>query len=319
MQILIRNESDTNPEYGCRPEDRTVKELINHGIVVIDKPAGPTSHQVSAFVKKILKIKKAGHSGTLDPNVTGVLPVTLGRATRVVQLLLESGKQYVGIMHLHKQVEESALQNTINKFKGEIDQLPPIKSSIKRRLRKRTIYDFEILEIDNKEVLFKVTCQAGTYIRKLVHDIGQELNVGAHMSQLRRTKVSHLDESLMVTLQDLRDAMHYYENGNDKFIRHCIKPYETALTIPKIWILDSAVESISQGASLKNPGISKLHDNIQEGDMVAVMTLKNELVCLGKAAGTSKQMLINKGLAVKSKKVFMKPGTYPAYQTKSNS
>lgn len=145
-----------------------VEELINYGIVNIDKPPGPTSHQVSDFVQKILKIKKSGHSGTLDPQVTGSLVVALGRATRIVEVLLKGGKTYVGIMHLHKPVKEKEIKKIIKKFfTGKIKQTPPIKSAVKREEREREIYEFKIIEIENQDVLFEVSCQAGTYIRKL--------------------------------------------------------------------------------------------------------------------------------------------------------
>lgn len=164
-QIFIKKEAEG--EFGKSPKERTTEELIDYGIVNIDKPKGPTSHQTSDYVKKILKIKKAGHSGTLDPAVTGVQPVALGKATRITQFLLTAPKEYVCLMHLHQEVEEEKIRNTTEQFIGKIQQLPPIKSAVKRELRTREIYEFEILEINGKDVLFRVRCQAGTYIRKL--------------------------------------------------------------------------------------------------------------------------------------------------------
>ncbi len=167
-EILVKKEAKTNPELGCAPSERKTEEIINYGVVNINKPQGPTSHQVSDYVQKILSITKAGHSGTLDPHVHGVLPIALGRATKVVQALLKSGKEYVGIMHLHRDISEEQLNQTIKKyFTGKIRQLPPIKSSVKRQERTREIYYFDILEKNEKDVLFIVGCQAGTYIRKL--------------------------------------------------------------------------------------------------------------------------------------------------------
>src|SRR3989338_5309196 len=154
-EVIIRKEAETDIRYGCIPESRKTEDIVNYGIVNIDKPRGPTSHQVSDYVQKILHIGKSGHSGTLDPAVTGVLPVALGRATKIVQGLLTAGKEYVAIMHLHKEVDENILRETIQKnFLGKIQQLPPIKSSVKRQLRTRSIYYFDILEIDGKDVLF---------------------------------------------------------------------------------------------------------------------------------------------------------------------
>ncbi|MBI2660030.1 RNA-guided pseudouridylation complex pseudouridine synthase subunit Cbf5 [Candidatus Woesearchaeota archaeon] len=312
-EVLTRKEAETNPDLGCNPEERKTEEIINYGIVNIDKPKGPTSHQVSDFVQKILHINKSGHSGTLDPAVTGVLPVALGRGTRIVQTLLTAGKEYVAIMHLHKEVDEEALKKTIQgHFLGKIRQMPPIKSSVKRQLRTRSIYYFDILEIDGKDVLFNVGTEAGTYIRKLIHDIGQKLKVGAHMAELRRAKAGPFDESTLFTLHELTDAYHFYkEEQNDKFIRKAIQPLENGVKhLPKIWVFDTTVESLCHGVDLKVPGISRLNDKIAGNDIVAIMTLKDELVALGTSKMNSDGMLQDKGIAVQTEKVFMQPGAY---------
>ena len=312
-KILVRKEAESDESYGCKPEERKTEEIINYGIVNVDKPKGPTSHQVSDYVQKILHINKSGHSGTLDPGVTGVLPIALGRGTRIVQGLLTAGKEYVAIMHLHKEVEENRLRETIqNNFVGKIMQMPPLKSSVKRQLRPRTIYYFEILEIEGNDVLFKVGTEAGTYIRKLIHDIGQKLKAGAHMAELRRTKAGPFDESTLFTMQELTDAYYFFkEEGNDKFLRKAIQPVENGVKhFPKIWIYDTTVESLCHGTDLKVPGISKLNSQIKKEETVAIMTLKNELVALGTGQINSEDMMGEKGVAVKTEKVFMLPGTY---------
>jgi len=312
--VLVRRRSVTSSKFGCEPDKRHIKELINYGIVNIDKPPGPTSHQVSAYLQKILNISKAGHSGTLDPGVTGVLPIATGRATRIVQTLLKAGKEYVGLMHIHKEIPEHKVYQICNEFVGKIMQMPPIKSAVKRRLRERQVYYFDIIEIEGKDVLFKVGCQAGTYIRKLVHDIGQKLGCGAHMAELRRTKVGPFNENInLITLQDLTDAFYYYkEENNEKYLRYCIQPIENAVKhLPKVYVLDSAVDSLCHGANLNLPGISKLDSGINIQDIVAIMTLKGELICYGIAKLDSEEMLDEKGFAVKTEKVFMLPGTYP--------
>jgi len=311
-EVIIRKKAYTSDKFGVHPEERTVEELINYGIINLDKSSGPSSHQVSAYVQEILKIKKAGHSGTLDPKVTGVLPIALGDATKIVQLLLTAGKEYIGIMHVHQDVSEGKLRNLFNEFTGKIKQLPPIKSAVKRQLRERNVYYFELLEIDGRDVLFKVGCQAGTYIRKLVSDIGKKIG-GAHMAVLRRTKVASFNEESIVTLQDVTDAFYYWKkDGNERYIRKIIQPVENGIRhIPKIWILDTTVDSLCHGASLKIPGITKLESGIERDQQVAVLTLKEELVCYGRARLSTKEMAAEKGLAVKTERVFMKPGVYP--------
>ena len=311
---FIKREMKTDPRFGCRPEDRKIEVLLDYGIINIDKPKGPTSHQVSAYVQKILSKSKAGHSGTLDPKVTGVLPTAIGKATRIVQTLLPAGKEYVAIMHLHDEIPEARIEEVCKSFVGKIKQLPPIKSAVKRQWRYRKIYYLDIIEIDGKDVLFRVGCQAGTYIRKLIHDMGQAAGCGAHMAELVRTKAGPFNNQEMVTLQELTDAFHYYkEEKNEKLIRDVIKPIEFAIShLPKVWVIDSSVDSICHGADAKIPGISAIESDIQLDELVAVMTLKDELVAIGEIRMIPKEVLKkDKGIVVKVNKVFMDRGTYP--------
>jgi H/ACA ribonucleoprotein complex subunit 4 len=294
-------------EFGKFPEERTTEELINYGIVNIDKLKGPTSHQTADFVQKILKINKSGHSGTLDPAVTGVQPIALGKATRITQFLLTAPKEYVCLMHLHKEVNEEELRKVVEKFIGKIKQLPPVKSAIKRVERIREIYEFEIIEISGQDVLFRIKCQAGTYIRKICHDLGKELRVGAHMAELRRTQAGPFSEgNNLVTLNDLEDAFYFYkEESNDKFLRYIIQPIENALKhLPKCWIFDTTIESLSHGRDLAIPGISKL-ENFKKGMTIAILTLKGELVAIGEALISGVEINTkDKGMAINVKKVF---------------
>ncbi|MAG47749.1 RNA-guided pseudouridylation complex pseudouridine synthase subunit Cbf5 [archaeon] len=315
-ELLVKVDAKTDPNYGQDPNKRPIKELISYGIINLNKPEGPTSHMVSAYVQNILEINKSGHSGTLDPLVVGVLPIALEKATRIVQPLLKTGKEYVCLMQIHKDVKEEDIKKTMEKFLGKIKQLPPVKSAIKRQERTREVYYFDILEINKQNVLFKVGTEAGTYIRKLVHDFGQELKVGAHMKQLVRTKVGSFNDETWITLQDLKDAYELYKNeNNEEELKKCILPIESAVQhLPKIYVLDSTVDSICNGANLNIPGISKLDSNIKENDQVAILTLKKELVCLGVAKTTSENILKNyQGLSVDVKKVFMSSGIYPRY------
>ena len=292
---------------GINPLERSTEELITYGIVNLDKPKGPTSHQVSDYLQQILKINKAGHSGTLDPGVTGVQPIALGRATRITQYLLTAPKEYICVMHIHKELSEAQIKSTLSFFIGKIKQLPPIKSAVKREERVREIYELEILEILDQDVLFRVRCQAGTYIRKLCHDIGEHLGCGAHMANLRRSQAGPFRENNnLVTLQDLTDAFYYYtEKKNDTYLRYCIQPIENSLGhIAKIWIFDSAIESISHGRDVGAPGISKL-ENFKKNDTVAVMSLLGELVAIGKAQMSAVEINTKrKGVGVAVEKVF---------------
>ena len=313
-EVLIKKKADTSDKFGKNSDERTVQELLDYAIINLDKPKGPTSHQVSAYVQKIFNIKKSGHSGTLDPKVTGVLPTAIGRATRVVQHLLTSGKEYIVLMHLHKEIEENKIREIMNEFVGKIRQLPPIKSAVKRQWRSREIYYIDILEISEQDVLFRVGCQAGTYIRKLCSDIGDKLEIGAHMAELRRTQTGPFKEETLVTLHDCTDALHLWkEEGNEEYIRKVLLPIEKAVDhLPKIWVLDTTVDSLCNGANLHVPGIARLNSNIEINENVAVMTLKNELIGIGEAKMNSDQISNEeKGLALDIKKIFMLKGTYP--------
>jgi H/ACA ribonucleoprotein complex subunit 4 len=312
-EVVIKREGETDESVGCYPHERTIPDLIDMGVVNIDKPKGPTSHMVSDFVQRILGIEKAGHSGTLDPAVTGVLPIALGRGTRIVQALLPAGKEYVAVMHLHKEVPETDLRRVCDSFVGAIEQLPPIKSSVKRQLRIRNVYYLNIYEIDGQDVLFKTGTQAGTYIRKLIHDIGKKIGCGAHMAELRRTKAGPFTEDSLVTLQNLADAFHYWkENGKEEELRALIQPVENGIAhLPKIWVFDQTVSALCHGIDLKVPGISKFTTPMQKGEMVALLTLKGELIALGTAHMDAKELQkAEKGVAVATDKVFMHPEVY---------
>ncbi|MGB2843124.1 MAG: RNA-guided pseudouridylation complex pseudouridine synthase subunit Cbf5 [Halobacteriota archaeon] len=308
---LEKSPSFTDPRYGCAPEARAVREHIERGVIIIDKPAGPTSHEVVAWVKSIVKINKAAHTGTLDPKVTGVLPVLLGTARKLADTFV-SDKEYVCVMKLHGEVEEDELRKISEEFVGRIYQRPPLESAVKRRIRIRTVHYIEIKEVEGKDVLMKVGCEAGTYIRMLCHHIGLALGVGAHMSQLRRTKSFPFGEDELRKLQDLKDAYVFYEEGDERLLRKLIMPMEYALGhLPCIVVKDSAVDAICHGADLTAPGISRIEEGINIGNRVISYTVKGEAVSIGEAKMSSEDMFrAEKGICVETEKVFMKPGTY---------
>ncbi len=318
-KILVKKESSVNDNCGKSPEERNIKELLESSVLCLNKLPGPSSHQAADYIKKILKAEKVGHGGTLDPNVSGVLPVSVGKATKIMEALLKAGKEYICLMHVHKPVPQSKIYKSSKEFTGKITQLPPLKSAVKRQWREREIYYLEILEIKNQDVLFRVGCQAGTYIRKLVADWGKALETNAHMSELVRTKAGPFSENEWYSLQDIKDAYSLYQEENEKELKKILKPVEFAVQhLPKIWVVGSAVDSICHGANLSIPGISRLHSEIKKEDMVALMTLKDELIALGSAIIPSEEIMKSeKGLAVKTSRVFMNPETYPHFK-KSN-
>ena len=238
----------------------------------------------------------------------------MNEATKVLQVLLSGGKEYVCVMKLHGDVSEERLREVVEEFQGDIYQKPPLRSSVKRALRVRRVYYIDLLEVEGRLALLKVGCQAGTYIRKLVHDIGEVLGCGAHMRELRRTRVGPFSEERgLVTLRTLAEAFEAYREGDEKPLRRVVQPVEEVLALtPKVWIRDTAVDAICHGADLAVPGIVSLNSGIKTDTLVGIFTLKDELVALGRALMSSEEILEReKGIAVKTERVIMKPGTYP--------
>jgi H/ACA ribonucleoprotein complex subunit 4 len=255
--------------------------------------------------------------------VSGVLPITLEDATKATRAFLFSGKEYVCLMQLHDEVKENKLRKVIKEFIGEIYQRPPLRASVKRVLRKRTIYDIDIIEIEDRLALFKVTCESGTYIRKLCSDIGDVLGCGAHMRELRRTRAGPFSESEgITTLYDLLDATTTYkEKGDEDNLRKAVFPVEKAFDhMPKIYVKDSTVDSICHGAGLAAPGIVKLTSGIEKGQIIALFTLKEEVIAIAEALESSEGMVEKEsGLMAKTDRVIMLAGTYPKMWGKNNS
>ena len=321
--LLTKAEEETDPSHGCKPQERPPQDYIRLGVINLDKPSGPSSHEVAAWVKRLINLKHAGHGGTLDPKVTGILPVTLEDATKVVQALLLSGKEYVCVMRLHHETSENQIKTLFDEFTGTIFQLPPVRASVKRQLRTRKIYYLNLLETNNKNVLFQVGCEAGTYIRKLCYDIGEALAVGAHMQELRRTRAGPFSENNnMVTLHDIAYYMEQWQQTKDPTIlSKFIQPMENALaSLPKMLIRDSAVDAICHGANLAAPGVLAVDSNIKPTETVAVFTQKTEAVALAQALKTTEEaMELNRGIIAKTTRVLMPRGLYPKMWHKADS
>jgi len=314
-ELLHKAEGETDPNYGCPPDERPIEEYISKGVINLDKPSGPTSHEVDSWVKRILQVNKTGHGGTLDPRVTGVLPIGIDHATRVIHLLLEAPKEYVCLMRLHEEVDDCRIAEILREFQGKIFQMPPVKSAVKRELRVRRIYYVDLLEMEGQDVLFRIGCEAGTYIRKYCHDIGEALGTGAHMAELRRTMVGPFKEDeTLKNLQDVTDSFwEWQEEGNESPLRSAILPMEQAAShLPKVVVRDSAVDALCHGADLAAGGILSLSPYIEKGCTVTLVTLKGELVAAGESLHKSDIISEkSKGIMVDIKKVFMEPGTYP--------
>ena len=247
--------------------------------------------------------------------MTGVLPIALEESRKIVQALLLSGKEYVCVMKLHREAEEKQVRNVLKEFEDTIYQRPPLRAAVKRRLRMRRIYYIDFLEMDGRNVLFKVGCEAGTYIRKLCFDIGEVLGCAAHMQELRRTRAGpFVENGDMVTLHDVAYwFMEWQEQKDEEILRKFIQPMEKTLAlVPKIYVRDSAVGAVCHGATLTAPGVLSVETKINKGLTVAVLTLKGEVVALAKAVASTEDILnMDHGVVAETKRVLMRRGTYP--------
>ena len=250
---------------------KPLKELLEFGILNLDKPSGPTSFSISDHVHKKLGLRKTSHFGTLDPKVTGVLPIGLNRACKLTGYFIGHDKEYIGIMRMHEVVDVKKIEAMIKKkFIGKIKQMPPVRSAVKRAERVREVFEFEILEVDEggKDILFRTKVEGGTYIRKICSDLGDELGCGAHMLELRRTNAgifSEEDDSF-VNLYDL-DKM------SEEELAAKIIPGEEALKkiMPEVRIKDTRLKEILTGKSIVESDIVKA-PKLKKQEVVAVFS-----------------------------------------------
>jgi tRNA pseudouridine55 synthase len=286
------------------PEERAPETLLEFGVINLDKPPGPSAHQVAAWVRDMAGVERAAHAGTLDPKVTGCLPVLTGTATRAAQVFDDSRKGYVAVLELHAPAPAD-LESTLSEFEGPLYQKPPRKSAVARRLRVREIHRLEALEREDRRVLLDIECESGTYVRKLCHDLGLALGTGAHMGDLRRTKTGHFDDRTVSTMEDLADGLAFWrENDDPGHLREVVSPAERALEgLPGLTVAPSAAEEIAEGAPVYAPGVIDADlDGANRGALVACYTPDGAAVCLGHLAGDPEA---DTGLAVELERVLV--------------
>ena len=279
-------------------------ENIN-GLIIIDKPSGFTSHDVVSKVRGILSYRKVGHTGTLDPEATGVLPICLGKGTKVSDMLMNSDKEYIAEVKLgvvtdtqdiFGEVTEKCddfsvtfdeLKSTINKFIGDIQQIPPMYSAIKingvkmydlarkgieveREPRNITIYDIELISFEGDVFKIRVKCSKGTYIRTLCHDIGKSLGCGACMQSLKRTQSGMFFEKDAITLSQLEESVK--NNELDKVLVPTDRVFEM---LPPVSVNDEIK------TRLKNGAVSTLNKDI---GTYRVYDKNNEFIAIGEVS-----------------------------------
>ncbi|MFC7028773.1 RNA-guided pseudouridylation complex pseudouridine synthase subunit Cbf5 [Halomicroarcula sp. GCM10025324] len=273
------------------PDDRSPDDLLSFGVVNLDKPPGPSAHQVAGWVRDATDQERVAHGGTLDPKVTGCLPMLLGDAARMARIFDDADKEYVAVLELHE-TAPSDFDRVVAEFETEIYQKPPRKSAVKRQLRSRRIHALDVLERSERRALLRVRCESGTYIRKLCHDIGLALGTGAHMGDLRRTATGTFDDSDLVTMHDLVDALAFADEGDDVPLREVVHPAERALIhLPRVTIAPSAAREVANGAPVYAPGVldveaAEVGGQAADTDaLVACYTPDEAAVCLGTLVG----------------------------------
>ncbi|MFD1585529.1 RNA-guided pseudouridylation complex pseudouridine synthase subunit Cbf5 [Halorientalis brevis] len=271
------------------PAERSPADLLGFGVVNLDKPPGPSAHQVAAWVRDMVGADRIAHAGTLDPKVTGCLPLLLGDATRMAQVFDDAVKEYVAVLELHGPAPND-LADVVAEFEGPIYQKPPRKSAVRRQLRIREIHELDVLEVQDRQALLRVRCESGTYVRKLCHDIGLALGTGAHMGHLRRTMTGSFDDTTLVTLPDLADALGWWEEDDDATaLRDVVQPAERALVdLPRVTIAPSAAVEVAEGAPVYAPGVIDADVGSEETEarpLVACYTPDEAAVCIGRLVG----------------------------------
>lgn len=312
--MLVKSSENTPSGCGTLPAHRSITEHLKYGVVTIDKPANPSSHEVVTWVKRILDCERTGHSGTLDPAVTGVLGICLNRATRLTKSQQNAGKTYVCCVAFDNAVTRAQFDAAISALTGHLLQRPPLMCAVKRELRLRWIYAIQVIEFIPERALFEVRCEAGTYIRTLCTHIGLFIGCGATMAALRRTVSGFTTEAECVTLHDLQDAYHVFKTtGDETYLRRVVRPLESLLRhYPRIMIKDSAVAAVCHGAPLSVRGVLKYDGSIDTNTPAVLITAKGEAVALAKPLVAACQLAeMETGFVARPSRVIMEKTLYP--------
>ncbi|HXY46618.1 MAG TPA: RNA-guided pseudouridylation complex pseudouridine synthase subunit Cbf5 [Thermoplasmata archaeon] len=295
------------------PADPVAERIRAGAFLLIDKPRGPSSHQVTAWARDLLGVEVAGHAGTLDPNVSGLLWVGVGPALKLLPLVLEFPKRYVASVVLHGEVPDRELARVIAEFTGPIYQTPPVRSAVKRERRVRTVHRLSLVERDGARLLLDAITDSGTYIRTLAVDIGEALGVGAHLEELRRTQTGPFEESSAIPLTALADARAARTDGDSSRLLALLHPIEEVWReFPTVVVKDSAASALAHGAGLARGGIVALPRPFARGAHVVLVTRGGELIATGVAQHDSRSLgEIGHGWVVAETRVFVDPARFP--------
>ena len=314
-RIVIDESPAKTSRHGKTPSERGLQALMEAGVILVDKPPGPSSHQLASWARDILGLKRLGHGGTLDPFATGALTLLLGKATRLTEVVLSGNKTYIAVLKIDSSISSRQVEEVLERFSGEIYNVPPLESAVKIRVRTRTIQEIKLLESDQEDGLHtvSVSCQAGTYIRTLARDIGLMLGTPCVLSELHRHSTGSFEQSSLCTMQQLADAAMLAEEGDEEALCRLIAPVERILgSIPGVWVRDSAIASICHGAPLAVPGVVSLDSAMSAGDKTVIWSAKGEAIAVGEMIVDSSDVPnMTEGELVKPKIVLMDKDEYP--------
>jgi len=314
-RIVIDDSPAKSSRHGKIPSERGLQALMEAGVILVDKPPGPSSHQLASWARDILGLKRLGHGGTLDPFATGALTLLLGKATRLTEVVLSGNKTYIAILKIDSSISSKQVEEVLERFSGEVYNVPPLESAVKIRVRTRVIQEIKLLESDQEDGLHtvSVSCQAGTYIRTLARDIGLMLGTPCVLSELHRHSTGSFEQSSLCTMQQLADAAMLAEEGDEEALCRLIAPVERILgSIPGVWVRDSAIASICHGAPLAVPGVVSLDSDMSPGDKTVIWSSKGEAVAVGEMIVSSSDVPnMTEGELIKPKIVLMDKDEYP--------
>jgi H/ACA ribonucleoprotein complex subunit 4 len=311
---VLEENAQTDEAFGCSPDDRTLEQRLASGFILLDKPAGPTSHQLAAWARSLLGLERLGHGGTLDPFATGVLPLMAGRCMKITNKILKHKKTYIAVLRFKSMPDEGLLAEVMASLTGRIYNVPPEVSAVKVQVRTRTIHAFELLDIDGNDALVRIVCDAGTYIRTMARDMGLLLNTPVELKELRRETSGAFSLDQCVTMDQLADAVWLWkECGEEAALKAMVHPIEKLLAkAPRCQIKDSAVAAVAYGAPLLRPGLVTLPVGLKKGKELLVTSLKNEAVGYVKLRADADDIAVMQdGEIARPSMVLMDTDVYP--------
>ena len=313
-QHILDTDASTNPSIGGEPDSRDVMERLASGFILLDKPAGPTSHQLASWARDMFGLERLGHGGTLDPFATGVLPLMAGKAMKLTKKILTHKKTYICVFRFATAPDEVRLAEVMKQLTGRVYNVPPEVSAVKVQVRTRKIYTFENIEIKGNDMIARVYCEAGTYIRTIARDMGLLLDMKVQLKELRRETTGVFKLEDCITMQELADAIWLWkECDQPKALLRVIHPIEKLLLdLPSATVKDSAAAALAHGAPLLRPGIVNIKSDVKAGKQVMIETLKGEAVgIVTLTLSTNEIATLSEGEVARPSMVLLDEGLYP--------